>query len=117
MMLGADLLSMDDTTLSYITNPEVLYVNQHSWDNRRVYENRGHEVWIARDEASEDVFVALFNKRDSEGEVRFILEYERLRGEFLARDLWKREDMGIVRDTLRMEIAPHGAKFLRLTPR
>lgn len=124
LMLGADLLSMDERTLELITNKEVLYVNQHSTDNRQVirrnppegyWGNRGFAAWIATDPENGDRFLALFNLEDEPAEVCFDMEWEMLRGSYSVRDLWKHEDQGSVEGKLCRQLGPHDACLLRLS--
>lgn len=64
LMLGGDMTSMDDLTLSLLTNRGVLSVSQGSRDNRPLFERDGLFAWVARASGSEDVYLALFNARD-----------------------------------------------------
>lgn len=123
LMIGADLLSMDDFTLSLLTNEEVLYVNQHSTDNRQVVRSMksgevaepGYAVWVATDPENGDRFLGLFNLDNDTEQVCFDMEREMLRGEYLVRDLWKKEDLGIAKGKICAELGPHGAVLYRLS--
>jgi len=115
LMLGADLLSMDDFTLQLITNPEVLSVNQNSTDNRQVLNRWGKCVWIATEPESGDKYIALFNITDEESEVEFDLELENLRGPYKVRDLWKQKDQETVEGKLSAVLPPHGTALFRLS--
>jgi hypothetical protein len=58
---GGDLRHLDAPTLALLTNREVLAVNQASRDNRPHFMADNTPIWSARDEASGDFYVALFN--------------------------------------------------------
>ena len=47
MIIGADLAHMDDFTLSILTNPEVLKVNQDSHGNRQLWAKDPLYAWRA----------------------------------------------------------------------
>jgi alpha-galactosidase len=65
LMLGADLSKLDDETLWYLTNPEVLAVNQQSTNNRQLFRDaKGRIAWIADVPDSSDKYLALFNAGD-----------------------------------------------------
>lgn len=126
LMIGADLLTLPDSTLKLLTNEEVLYVNQHSTENRQLIRRGRHGVWpdepefyyaiwTAADPRNGDKFVALFNLLDREAEVCFNLEWEMLRGEYRVRNLWQKEDAGTVEGNLCATLGAHGAALYRLS--
>jgi hypothetical protein len=114
LMIGADLLSMDEQTLSLLTNKEVLNVNQSSTDNRQVVQRNGSCVWIATDPDTGDRYIALFNLSNKEAEIAFDLELEHLRGTYQVRDLWAKSDLGQIEQMLSAKLPPHGAGLFRL---
>jgi hypothetical protein len=61
LIMGGDLRHLDAPTLALLTNREVLAVNQASRDNRPHFMADNTPIWSARDEASGDFYVALFN--------------------------------------------------------
>ena len=63
LMHGGDLTKTDDFTLSLLTNDEVLAVNQHSRDNRPLFDHDGLIAWTAK-AANGDTYLAVFNARD-----------------------------------------------------
>ncbi len=115
LMLGNDMLSVDDFTFNLITNPEVLSVNQKSTGNRQIVQRNGSCVWIATEPDSGDKYVALFNMKNVEQEVTFDLELDYLRGVYQVRDLWARNDIGQVYKELKATLPPHGAALFRLS--
>jgi hypothetical protein len=71
LMYGGDLPSMDDFTLSLITNEEVLSVNKNSAGNRQLFRENDLIAWTADDPVTGDKFLALFNAQD---QVKFLEE-------------------------------------------
>jgi alpha-galactosidase len=124
LMIGADLLTLPDSTLHLLTNLEVLAVNKNSIHNRQVTrrsardgaENMrpGSVVWMAEDPGTGDAYLALFNLADEESGICFNLEWESLRGKFNIRDLWIQQDIGVIQGEVCASIPPHGAKLYRL---
>lgn len=115
LMIGADLLSTPDSVLSFFTNEEIIYVNQYSENGHQARNEAGQIVWVADDQRSEDVFVALFNVSDEEQEVSIELEWEMLRGNYLVRDVWKGEDEGATTGVFSRTLRAHEGRLYRLT--
>lgn len=66
LMMGGDLTKNDEFTLSLLTNPEVLAVNQNSSGNRQLFNRDGFIGWIADVPNSRDKYLALFNTRNAD---------------------------------------------------
>lgn len=117
LMIGADLLTTPfDTVKTFFLNEEVLAVNQYSWDNRQVKRTDGDQaIWFARDENSDDRFIALFNLGEEAKSVTFDFELEYLRGNYKVRDLWAQKDLGIFTKSFSAELERHGGGLYRLT--
>jgi len=115
LMIGSDLLSSSEKTMSYYTNPEVLAINQRSTDNRQVLKRNNEAVWIATDPDSGDKYIALFNLANKEREISFNLELEHIRGEYAVRDLWDRTDIGNIQGTISTVLEAHGAALYKLS--
>jgi len=115
LMLGNDMLDIDDFTMSLITNPEVLAVNQNGSNARQIFVRNSHRFWISTDTETGDKFIALFNLGEKENEVIFDLEWEHLRDTYKVRDLWARKDIGMVEGVLTAKLPPHGAGLYKLS--
>lgn len=115
LMMGGDLLSTPESTMKFLKNKEILYVNQHSTDNRQVIKHENRAIWIATDPANGDTFIGLFNLADQEQEIHFTFEDESLRGTYKVRDLWAQKDLGSFENEFSAVLDPHGGKLYRLT--
>ncbi len=115
LMLGNDMLDVDEFTLSLITNPEVLAINQNGSDAHQIFVRNGQRVWISTDKETGDRFVGLFNLNDKETEVTFDLEWDYMRDTYKVRDLWERKDIGIVDKKLKAKLPAHGSALFRLS--
>jgi len=116
LMLGADLLQETEGIMPFLTNDEVLIVNQNSTDNRQVFKDDNYAIWIAKEPGTKNRYVALFNLSEKEQVVKFTLELEQLRGSYKVRDLWSRKDIGAINQKLEAIVPPHGAALFKLTP-
>jgi alpha-galactosidase len=89
LMMGGNLLSCDEWTLSLLTNPEVIEVDQHSRERRQVLSRDNAVVWTARPESGDEYYVAVFNVGEGEQTLRY--EWKDLGmepGGYQVRDLW-----------------------------
>jgi hypothetical protein len=89
---------------------------EYAADNRQVFRDEEHAVWIATDPATGDRYLALFNLVDDIRDVTIEFEREMLRGRFRVRDLWKREDVGVVEESLTRKLGAHDAAPFWLSP-
>ena len=65
LMMGGDLTKNDSWTLSLLTNPQVLALNQNSSRNRQLFNRDGFIAWIADAPESRDKYLAVFNTRNA----------------------------------------------------
>lgn len=109
LMMGGDLLSLDQWTRSLLTNPEIISVDQHSIDNHAVTGDPDYSIWTARPEKGDGYYVAVFNTDDKEKTLS--AEWDRIglpAGEHSVRDLWERKDLGKAK-SLDVKLAPHAS--------
>lgn len=115
LMIGGELPAADDWTLSLLTNPEVLEVDQHSAENHPVFADDKTVVWVADAPTGGDKYVAVFNVSDSGGVVRFGWKDLGLAGaKYRIRDLWERRDLAPA-DSFNVTVPSHGSVLYRLT--
>lgn len=111
LMVGGRLPSADDWTLSLLTNPEVLAMDQHSTGNHPVISTDKIVVWRAESPAGH--YVAVFNITDSAQSAHF--DWRELGLEprkYRLRDLWTHKDLGAA-DSLAVELASHASILYR----
>jgi alpha-galactosidase len=129
-----------------IQHAEVLKVNQWGADPRQVYRNDSSMVWVsdvagdvmggAGDAAGGDaagaadvvegqggrpgrkhsLYVGLFNTGEREHDVVVDLAALGWKGKVRVRDLWKKEDVGVVKKFYRRRIPAHGATLVQIFP-
>jgi len=121
LMFGGNLPDNDAFTVSLLTNKEVLYVNQHSAENRQLFNLDGKVVWMATDPKSGDKFVALFNLSDpidpkSSGAKKVSISLDRLgiNGSCQVTDLWAGKKLGEFRGEFAQNIGPHASGLYRI---
>ncbi|MBV5312485.1 MAG: glycoside hydrolase family 27 protein [Prolixibacteraceae bacterium] len=116
LMFGGDLPTNDDFTLSLLTNDEVLAVNQNSANNKQLKSENGLIVWTADVPGTEDKYVAFFNSQDSVvSEISVTPEELGVSGSYTVKDLWSKEDKGIVAEKFTASVEPHASVLLRFS--
>jgi hypothetical protein len=115
LMFGGDMTKMDPFTLSLLTNDEVIEVDQHSANNRPVFDRAGLVAWTADVPGSSDRYVALFNATESGAGVAVKLADLGILGPAAVRDLWTHRDLGPSGPEFAPVLPPHGAGLYRLS--
>jgi len=109
LMYGGYLPENDSLSDVLITNPDVLYVNQHSTANRQIRRDDSMAVWAANDSKSEKGFVALFNLSDEAKTVSVSWEELSLADQaYSLTNLWTSEESEH-KDELALELPAHGS--------
>ncbi len=115
LMVGGELPATDAWTLSLLTNPEVVAVDQHSSGNHPVINNDKTAVWLAQAGTGEGQYLAVFNLTESAAAVRYEWKDLGLDGKvYKLRDLWERKDLGPA-SALTTTLAPHASMLYRLS--
>ncbi len=112
LMFGGNLPDTDPYTLSLITNPEVLAVNQHSVDNQ-VLVSGIKPMWIANSLKEKIMFLAVFNRSDERAVIPIRLSDLGIHT-CNVRDLWLRKDLGPMTETMTAVIPAHDAMLYQL---
>ena len=122
LMFGGNLPDNDDFTLSLITNKEVLYVNQHSAENRQLFNKDGKVAWMATDPKTGDKFLALFNiadqvvpNADVVKMVSVTLDQLGIKGSCTVTDLWSGKKLGKFEGEFRQNIRLHASGLYRVS--
>jgi alpha-galactosidase len=104
LMVGGDLPTSDDFTVTLLTNDEVLAVNQHATNSHQVSSANDQIVWEADGPAGEK-YIALFNTAETPQTVQIG------RTGTVAQDLWSHHQVAVPTDG-RFTVPPHGARLL-----
>ena len=116
LMFGGDLPSSDAFTISLITNPEVLAVNQDSAGGHQSYHQGDVIAWTADVPETSAKYVAVFNIGDVPKTVN--LQWTDVgisSGAPTVRDLWTRKGLG-KESGIRLSLAPHASVLYKVTP-
>jgi alpha-galactosidase len=114
LMIGGKLPGADPWTISLLTNPEVLAVNQQSTGNRVATSTDKAVVWLAKSASGNSYYVAVFNISPETEKLRYDWKQLGLESEtYQLRDLWRREDLGSAR-FISVTLPAHGCVLYRL---
>jgi alpha-galactosidase len=116
LMIGGDLSAADAWTLSLLTNPEVITVDQHSSGNHAVIHTDKTVIWLAQSASENAQYLAVFNRSESSTVVRY--EWKDLglpEKIYKLRDLWEHKDLGPA-SVLTATLPKHGSLLYRLSP-
>jgi len=115
LMMGGDLLQLDDLTFSLLTNNEVIQVNQHSTNNRELRADENEIIWTAEDSETGATYVAMFNLNENNSRlISVTVEELGLKGKFNVRDLWAGKEAGRLEKAVEFEIPAHGCGLYKI---
>jgi alpha-galactosidase len=118
LLAGNDLRNMTDTTVSLLTNPEVIAVDQDSAgiQGHRISQSAGLEVW-AKELADGNYAVGLFNRTLSDATLAVNFADIGASNSSSVRDLWNQQDLGVFDNAFWATVAAHGAVLIRVMTR
>lgn len=109
LIMGGNLLRMDPYTLSLLTNPEVIAMDQHGHAAHAVKQNNQMSIWTS--EGTQGRYVAIFNLEDKERTMTVAFKALGMHGHHRVRDLWSHHDMG-EKGLIRVKVPAHGSRLL-----
>jgi len=115
LIAGNDLAHMSKATLSILTNPELIAVDQDKAgvQGRRIWQQGPLEIWM-KPLADGTKAVALFNLDWGEMPVSLQFSDIGLSGKHSVRDLWSHKDLGTFDQKFTVRIPKHGVALVRV---
>ena len=112
LFFGGELCLTDNYTLSLVTNPEVINVNQNSEKPLFVYNKGGIAVWQTKIENC--TAVAVFNLSDEEKHYKLSFSDLGIENVRAVRDLWARKDIPKCENDVAVSLKPHSSAFFEI---
>lgn len=112
IFFGGELCLTDNYTLSLVTNPEVINVNQNSEKPLFVYNKGGIAVWQTKIENC--TAVAVFNLSDEEKHYKLSFSDLGIENVRAVRDLWARKDIPKCENDVAVSLKPHSSEFFEI---
>lgn len=112
LFFGGELRLTDNYTLSLVTNPEVINVNQNSEKPLFVYNKGGIAVWQTKIENC--TAGAIFNLSDEEKHYKLSFSDLGIENVRAVRDLWARKDIPKFENDVAVSLKPHSSEFFEI---
>ena len=111
LMVGGDLPTLDDFSLSLLTNSEMLACNQNGVMGLLIDEKDGIEIWkVEKKDSAGEGWIGVFNRNDNETSFKLTKNILKLDGfSYTFFDIWNNKPSKIGK----LELEPHGCVFLR----
>ena len=119
LMIGAELTLLDDWTLDLLTRKDILRLVSNAYVGKQFEKNADYAIWSCMNHATGEKFMAFFNFRDTELEIRCDLKAVEQFADVKvdadsAKELWSRQKTAIRESVLTDIVPPHGAKLFEL---
>ncbi len=116
LMVGGKLPSADAWTISLLTNPEVIAMDQHSTGNHPVVATDKTVVWVAQSTLTKTHYLALFNVSESSQTLQYAWKDLGFpAAKYKLRDLWQRKEVGVAA-SMEVTVPAHGVVLYGLSP-
>jgi alpha-galactosidase len=119
LIAGNDLSTMSAETTAILTNPEVIAVDQDALgvEGRRAARTADTELWVKPLVGGAQALLLLNRSNERQA---IVADWDSLRWpsylQVDVRDLWQRKNLKRVRGSISMDVPPHAAVILKLTP-
>ncbi|MEJ6951778.1 glycoside hydrolase family 27 protein [Natronospora cellulosivora (SeqCode)] len=115
LMIGSELTKLDEETLSFLTNDEVLYLLSDTHGAEQIERDDKHAIWLSKDNHDDSSYLALFNLADEDQTLSISLADLNINREVSISDLWEHKDQGKVSKVIETNIPAHGAVLYKIT--
>lgn len=114
LLIGANMEQLDDATLSLLTNEEIIAINQDALGKSAslITTLDTIEVWKKQLEDGSFAF-GLLNLSNESTTVKIPFSAVELQGRNRIRNLWKKEDLGVLENEFEITIPAHGIVMLQ----
>jgi alpha-galactosidase len=115
LLIGCDIIDLDDFTKSLLTNDEVIDINQDPLGKQaaRIFQKDGFEIWMKELEDGSKA-VGLFNRNSSTETIKAEWNVLKIDGKHIVRDVWRQNDEGAFNKYFSARIPAHGVKLITL---
>lgn len=114
LFFGGDLPTMDDFTLSLLTNRKVLEMHEQSEGVRQLFQCNGQLAIASNNKSHKASYLALFNLSDSTQKMKVDLKTNRIQRRNIVEDLWSGQKEALRGNKVEVKLQPHACKLLML---
>ena len=114
LLIGCDVASMDDFTVSLLSNDEVLALDQDPLGKsaERIIATDTYQVWVKQLEDGSRA-VGIFNFANSEQTISVKWSDLKIKGG-AVRDLWRQKDLGVYKKDFITPVPSHGVRLIKV---
>lgn len=115
MLIGCPIETMDDFTLSLLTNSEVLEINQDeiAIPGKTIFHDETMEI-VVKELHDGSKAVGLFNLKSETQVIKLDWKAIGIQGEKVVRDLWRQNDIGEFENNFSAEVPSHGVILVKI---
>lgn len=114
LFFGGDLPTMDDFTLSLLTNRKVLEMHEQSEGVRQLFQCNGQLAVASNNKSHKASYLALFNLSDSTQKMKVDLKTNRIQRRSIVEDLWSGQKEALRGNKVEVKLQPHACKLIML---
>ena len=111
LMIGGNLPDNNEFTLSLLTNPDIIQVNQNSTNNKELSFENGVSIWTANDKTNPVTYIAFLNTTDQVQEFSYSTDKAGKNNPGQIKDLWKKQTISFQGNTFKISLPAHGASI------
>lgn len=117
LMIGGNMPENDEWTLSLLTNSEYMNMHQNSFGAKQLYRKekngKGTVVWVSNGKKCK--YLAVFNTKDTKQKIKTdITDILMSDTEYKLYDIWAKENIGNIKNSVTCEVEPHGARLFKI---
>ncbi|MBO9571327.1 MAG: NPCBM/NEW2 domain-containing protein [Chitinophagaceae bacterium] len=115
LLIGCDVIALDEFTKNLFTNDEVIDINQDPLGKQaaRVYQKDGLEIWMKEMEDGTRA-VGLFNRNTTAATIKATWNVLQLNGKQTVRDTWRQKNEGVFNNSFSAVVPAHGVKLITI---
>ncbi len=117
LLMGCDVIALDDFTKSLLTNDELIDINQDPLGKQatpRVYGKNGLEIWTKEiEDGSHEKVYSTGMSNNKKIKVKLENDWIQKRAQ-IVRNIWKQKDEGIFDNSFSASVPAHGVKLITI---
>lgn len=117
LFIGGNMPENDEFTLSLLTNSDYMQMHREATNSqcveRKEKNNKGYIIWSAQGKNCK--YLAVFNTDTKAKKIKADLTQILIPNtEYTVYDIWQKQTIGTAKNSLTLEIEPHGARLIKL---
>lgn len=115
LLIGCDMASLDDFTLSLLKNAEVIALNQDPLGKQaqQLIKKDDYQVWV-KDIEDGSKAVGIFNMSNDIKEIKIDFNELKLGSDKNVRDIWRGKELGNFKNQYSAKIMSHGVNLIKV---